>query len=766
MWLAHSAPPKLRGKGPQSYENHVAGVRHGAGLRAEKMLRFAAGELTSLKSELLASLDFAAEFHDLGKLDDDIQVVLGAGRGGSLKWDHMDAGIAHAMALKQSTAAWLIRAHHSPGLSSEPKEQVGFGVATLRGRRDRKADTGYHDEQVLRTDGYLPEYLLRHQQVCGTSEAIDPGARPHGLTLRLLLSCLVDADHSDTAVWDGEPVAGAAPPVKWAEVRQALDRHIARLESGGDASDKNKMRSQFYTQAGSTRFEEHIIACEAGVGLGKTTSVTRHLLNYAEDEGLRHLFVVAPYTNILRQTGRTLRKALGDLATDDFLCENHHRAEFANVSSRQYSALWKAPITLTTTVQFFETLASNHPAQLRKLHELPGSVIFLDEAHAALPAAFWPQAWRWLRTLTEEWNCRIVLASGSMIRFWEDPKIITPAVKLPELTPHVVMTENRTMESRRVRFEKLPGGAINTARLTELMAAKAEEGSGPILCILNTVQSAAVIAHVLAKMLDGFDALESGVQPSLVERRVLHLSTALSPLNREMILQEIESRTKSDRADWILVATSCVEAGVDLDFQTGYRERCSVASLIQTSGRVNRHGTRVGSVLYDFTVVGDNQLTLHPGFKVSAKIVETMWSAIVMPDAVPSQLVTLAMQLEIKEGKGLSESIIKLENSHDYPEVADEFRIITSDTRTVVVDKEIVERVENRESVLWPEIMRNSVQLWSNRIKNLGMEPVYPGSDLYVWNNLYDPLLLGVMQGILPLVFASHGKELIVDNIS
>lgn len=765
MWLAHSAPPKLPGKGPQSYKDHVAGVRRGAGLRAERMLRFAAGAQTAAIPELLAALDFAAEFHDLGKLDDDIQDVLRGGRGGRLKWDHMDAGIAHAMTQNQLTAAWLIRAHHSPGLSSEPNEQIGFGVAPLRGRRDRKAESGYHDEQVVRTDACLSEYLLRHQQACDTSAAILPSALPHGLTLRLLLSCLVDADHTDTAVWDGEPVTNEAPPMGWLQVRQALDGHLAQLELDSDNTSKNQMRSQFYGQAASSRFEDRIIACEAGVGLGKSTSVTRHLLNYAEEEGLRHLFVAAPYTNILRQTGRTFRRALGGLAIGDLLAENHHRAEFSNVSSRQYSALWKAPITLTTTVQFFETLASNHPAQLRKLHELPGSVIFLDEAHAALPAAFWPQAWRWLRTLTEEWNCRVVLASGSMIRFWEDSKFVTPPIKLPELTPDAVMTANRKMESERVRFAKLPGGAVNTGQLTELMATQVAEGGGPVLCILNTVQSAAVVAHALAKKLDSFDALESGNQPSLAERHVLHLSTALSPLNREMILQEIEARTKSGCDDWILIATSCVEAGVDLDFQIGYRERCSVASLIQTSGRVNRHGTRVGSVLYDFTVIGDNLLTLHPAFKVSAKIVETMWSAIVVPDAVPSQLVTLAMQLEIKEGKGLSESIIKFENAHDYPAVADRFRIITSDTRTVVVDKKLVEHVENREPVPWPEIMRNSVQLWSSRIKDLGMEPVHPGSDLYVWNNLYDPLLLGVMKGILPLVFANHGKELIVDNI-
>ena len=43
---------------------------------------------------------------------------------------------------------------------------------------------------------------------------------------------------------------------------------------------------------------------------------------------------------------------------------------------------------MTTAVQFFETLGANHPAQLRKLHELPGSAIFLDEAHAAIPTCY------------------------------------------------------------------------------------------------------------------------------------------------------------------------------------------------------------------------------------------------------------------------------------------------------------------------------------------------------------------------------------------
>lgn len=766
MWLAHSAPPKCPGKGPQTYEHHIAGVRYGAGLRARRMLEFKSHSQGVENQALLDALDFASEFHDLGKLDDDIQAVLRAGRGVSPSWDHMDAGIAFAQSENQEAAAWLIRAHHSPGLSSAPEEQIGFGHGPLRGRRKRNSVTGYHDDQVARTNKCLTEYLDRHGQCCGATPRQRPGETPHGLTLRLLLSCLVDADHNDTANWDGDIVSKQPPKLDWVGIMKALDEYVNNL--GGLESQKDDLRRDFYTGAANTVFSERMVTCEAGVGLGKTTSITRYLLNYAQSEQLRHLFIVAPYTNILRQTAKTLKRALGNLCNHELLCENHHCAEFPDVSSRQYSALWKAPITLTTSVQFFETLASNRPANLRKLHELPGSVIFIDETHAALPAMMWPQAWRWLKQLTEDWQCRVVFASGSMIRFWRDESIIKPSVNLPELTPESVMYRNQGLESCRLRIEKAGEAAFNCSSLCNRLVAHLDEGKaeGPVLCIMNTVQSAAGVARAIAQQLDHFDPLGFSDEPDLAQRRVLHLSTSLSSADRELILHEIEERNARRRSDWVLVATSCVEAGIDLDFQTGYRERCSVASLIQTSGRVNRHNQRSGAVLFDFVTIEDGILSQHPAFKESAPIVEKMWNKIIAPNAVPAELVTLAMRLELQKTGGLAETIAKHETAHDYPAVADAFRIIQSDTRTVIVHPCVAKRVKAGGSISNRHIMRHSVQLWSNQIDVLGMAPIHPNSDLYTWNAPYDPSLLGVMKGILPLIDAKQGKALIVSNIS
>ena len=108
--LAHSA--RDIGRAPQSYAEHILNVRNGARDRALTMLSFAKSPEVSLAS----AIEVAAEYHDIGKLDPDNQAALRIGRNAKLPWDHIDAGVAHLMASKNNMAAWLVRAHHAPGL--------------------------------------------------------------------------------------------------------------------------------------------------------------------------------------------------------------------------------------------------------------------------------------------------------------------------------------------------------------------------------------------------------------------------------------------------------------------------------------------------------------------------------------------------------------------------------------------------------------------------------------------------------------------------
>ena len=221
-----------------------------------------------------------------------------------------------------------------------------------------------------------------------------------------------------------------------------------------------------------------------------------------------------------------------------------------------------------------------------------------------MPTALWPQNWKWLCELARSWGCNFVFASGSLARFWENTDVINPSVTLPELLPEDLSKKTHASESRRIAYSPLNNGnVIDKADLIE----EIKRRPGPSLVILNTVQNAAVIADILRKS----------------DLEVLHLSTALAPKDRESILKQVEQQlSKKNSKDWALVATSCVEAGVDLSFRYAFRERFSVASLIQTGGRVNRNCEYEQSTIYDFALRGEG--TQHPGARVSGNILREL----------------------------------------------------------------------------------------------------------------------------------------------
>lgn len=732
--LAHSAPHD--GVPGDPYRRHTICVRRGATNRARALLRYAGNP----PQQFLKAVAAAAAFHDLGKVGDQNQGALRKGRGQGLPVDHIDAGVAHCLACGDEMAAWLIRAHHAPGLPSSPEEAArGFRgtIPPLRGKRSRSTECGFHDNLVRLTDKNLRAYLRRHNAACGNQVCVESGEPVHGLAMRLALSCLVDADHSDTAFFDTGRPPPDPPQPRWAERLDALRRYVRDLPFGEtDAErDRNRRRTAFFDACLNATITEPMVACEGPVGLGKTTAVAAYLIRRARDEGLRRLIVVAPYTNILTQTAARLRKALvlpGE-RSDRVIVEHHHRAEFEHEDDRDLAVLWQAPIVLTTAVSFFETLAACDPASLRKLHSVPGSAVFLDEAHAALPTRLWPQNWLWLRELAEKWGCRFVFASGSLVRFWENDDIVKESLKLPELLRRDQAKDVLTAERQRIQYVPASAGhVLNVCGLIGL----ARKAPGPRLVILNTVQNAAVVAKAMR------DA----------DIDVLHLSTALTPRDRDRILARVMQRLRRRQEDWSLVATSCVEAGVDLSFRCAFRERFSTASVIQTGGRVNRNAeydVDGGGLVYDFALDGEG-ITQHPAATVSADVLHRLLVADELNCGKPADIVTKAMREELSIRGGFdTDPLVNAESARNYPKVKELGRVIDADTRLVVVDSRVKKRLAQRRPVGFRTLLRGSVQLWAAKIDKLGLEPLFGRGDMYVWNDAYDPDFLGYMAGVL-----------------
>lgn len=737
--LAHSPKKDVP---PQTYNVHIANVVERATGNAKCAAKFYNGK----RERFIRDVESAALFHDLGKLDERNQAVLRGINKGRLCVPHEDAGVAHLLNLGLREAAHLVSAHHA-GLADWEVE--GNESQCLRNRKQNDDAIAWYVE----TDTHLSEYLRSHRDDahCLT---LDPVEKNGGLYLklgflrRIALSCLVDADHGDTARNYGGEVETTRLEPRWGERLDSLNQYVEKLAeearkraTSTEEKERISLREEVYITCRDAVIEGPIRSCDAVVGSGKTTALMAHLLRVAKEKGLRHIIVVLPYTNIITQSVEVYRKALtleGE-NSEEVVAEHHHKADFGSRDARQLATLWQAPIIVTTAVQFFETLASHHPSRLRKLHELPGSAVFVDESHAAIPTALWKQTWCWLETWTQKWSGYCVLASGSLARFWTITDIVPVTPAITDLIGEDLEKRLQAAEKIRVKYVR-----IADALTVEQLIQKVNDAPGPRLVIVNTVQSAAVLANTMRKA--GHD--------------VLHLSTALAPAHRDVIVQRIKERLKERVTDWALVATSCVEAGMNFSFRTGFRETSTAASLIQVSGRTSREAEFADPVVYDFRLIGD-LITKNPALDNSSQVLSHLFSDDSPNRLSPSQLVLEAMRQELNAGDlKKAEKVVQAEEAMNYPEVSKEYRVIDAPTFTVVIDKKIIDELlsDPWAKISSRDLQRLSVQLWPYKIEKGDLPIKLLKGDkndydaLYYWDGKYEPDFLGYMAGALPIL--------------
>ena len=713
--LAHSARKNYP---PQTYEAHVRGVCERAGKYA------AEAECYSVKANGILStiVRDSALLHDLGKLEERNQSVLceQSRRRRHLPVDHTDAGSAALQKMGNGCAAMLVYSHHQgfPDLSTE---FAARGCSIFRnGNAEVRAET----------DAALPALLRQHEALFPRkpNKEVQAYDGDPAVFLRMARSCLADADHGDTAAAFGQ-TEKAMPELRPQERLAALDHYVSKF---GETDERSSLRRELYLSCRSAEAHSGFSVCGSPVGSGKTTAVMAHLLEQACKRNARRIFVVLPYTSIIRQSVDIYRKALvlpGE-TPEDVVAELHSRADFEDIETRYLTALWRAPIVVTTAVAFFETLSSHNPAALRRLHELPGSLIFVDEAHSALPLRLLPLAWHWMNVLSDEWSCYWVLASGSLVRYWELQPLSGLSMPRPEIAELVrpdLQRELSRYESSRITF-RWREKPIGRKELPEWV----QEAPGPRLLILNTVQSAAVIAADMAA--------EFG------QTHVEHLSMALTPEDRGNTIDRIRRRLADpDDADWTLVATSCVEAGVVFSFRTGFREISSLLSLLQAAGRVNRHGRNTEAVMWSFSLQDDSMLPKNPALDVSAAVLRSYFQKRL---PITPELSTRSMQDELVRDDSCMSAICdfaELEAAQQFRTLAQKFRIIDQKTVLAVPDDSMVSAIaEGRAS--WQELQRHAVSVRKEKIVLWHLREIADG--IYQWTLGYDSFL-GYMHGVL-----------------
>lgn len=224
---------------------------------------------------------------------------------------------------------------------------------------------------------------------------------------------------------------------------------------------------------------------------------------------------------------------------------------------------WDAPIVVTTAVQFFESLFADRPSRCRKLHNIAGSVVVLDEAQT-LPHALLRPCVALLDELARNYRVSPVLCTATQPTLRLDQGFVGGLDQVRELVddPPALYARLRRVQVRHV-------GTLDDAALTDHLRQREQ-----VLCIVNNRRHA---RHL-------FDAIAD--RPG-----ARHLTTLMHARHRSAVLAELREDLKAGRP-CRLVATSLIEAGVDVDFPTVLRAEAGLDSIAQAAGRCNREGLR------------------------------------------------------------------------------------------------------------------------------------------------------------------------------
>lgn len=515
---------------------------------------------------LRATAGMAGRFHDFGKHDPAFDRVL---CNENLRVDHSTAGarllldrVPSGLRPCAEVLAYAILGHHA-GLPDRRNATEACLDRRIEGFRDPIAPEITADA--------VTDFRPVAQELAARMRPVPLAAFDLSVATRMVFSCLVDADYRDTEAFY-DRIEGRIRDRGWPALADILPGLIAAFDAhmAGFAADAglNRLRSEILSHMrGMAGTKPGLFTLTVPTGGGKTLASMGFALDHALRHGHRRIIYAIPYTSIIDQTAAIFRGLFGDVVLE------HHSAideEKPGQERRDKLRLamedWAAPIVVTTNVQLFESLFAARPSRCRKLHNIAGSVIVLDEAQC-LPRKLLMPALRMIDTLAAQYGCTVVLCTATQPAF-DSRQLKQGGLPLAgrELAPR---PEELARNLRRARI--LRGGEMDDAALIEALR-DAPQG----LVIVNSRAHALELFR--AAQAEGIDGL-------------IHLTTRQYPAHRRRIIADIRWRLKTD-APCRLIATSLVEAGVDLDFPKGWRAEAGLDSCVQAAGRINREGRR------------------------------------------------------------------------------------------------------------------------------------------------------------------------------
>lgn len=510
---------------------------------------------------------FCGLIHDLGKYSDSFQKVL---IGEAHHVDHAGAGAllqrnAYGGRGHVNAIGRAVFAHHS---------QLEYAI-------DRYLEESISDPDAAPLNPRKRRYAIRSTEAFAAACALwkrelganIPAERPRVpafrqdrmpalsemLYTRFLLSCLADADYSDAAAYEtGNDAHEREAALEPERLFGRLEAHLSELRARSGANPAiNRLRDRVFDDCRrAADAPAGLFTLTAPTGLGKTLSMLAFALLHAKRNGQRRIIFVLPYLSILEQNAAEYRRI------EPALLEDHSQIDLSD-EQRIFAERYAAPVIVTTSVRFFESLFQCRATNCRRLHNIAKSVILFDEAQS-LPAGLTAATLETMRELCARYRCSVVFSTATQPSF--------------DARPDVVWQPTEIIRDTKALFEQTRRCAVSweTGRRTATAAIAARMKDEANCCaIVNTKAQARALYRALEDARAGDDCF--------------YLSTDLCPEHRRAVIRAIRLRQAAGLPCRV-VSTQCIEAGVDISFELMFRALAPLPSIVQSAGRVNRDG--------------------------------------------------------------------------------------------------------------------------------------------------------------------------------
>lgn len=455
--------------------------------------------------------------------------------------------------------AYCIAGHHA-GLPNWSGSE-GTGRGSLQFQQSQVRDMETIDSHIvdnirLAKPTYHPPWIF--------DKGIDVS-----LWIRMLYSSLVDADFLDTEAYMNKDQAASRGA--YCTISELLDRYNQKIKQFDETSEDtkvNEIRRLIRTKCVQMANDEQgIFSLSVPTGGGKTLSSLAFALEHAKKHNLDRIIYVIPYTSIIEQNADVFRWAVGE----EQVVEHHSSIEEndSTPKSRLASENWDAPIIVTTSVQFFESLFAAKSSRCRKLHNIVKSVVVFDEAQL-VPVEFLDPILKTMQLLVDHYYVSLVISTATQPAFKEHViggKVFPGLKNVKEIMGdnEEVTLLYQSLERCHVQFPEDLHGVSSWEEIAEEL-----NQYDQVLCVVSDRKS----CRELHK---------------LMPEGTYHLSALMCGQHRSEIIRKIKEKLKKQESVRV-ISTQLVEAGVDLDFPVVYRAIAGLDSIAQAAGRCNREG--------------------------------------------------------------------------------------------------------------------------------------------------------------------------------